>query len=99
MKLSPEEFDRIARLSLLEFNEEEKASLMEDLNKLLTEAEKLKDFDISNEEPLINPSADFQTGSLREDTPQKSLPQKIILDNANEKQGSYIVVKKRSYLG
>jgi len=99
MKLTSDEFDHIARLSMLEFSEEEKASLMDDLNKLLREAEKLKDFDVSDEEPLISPSADFQTGSLREDVPQQPIPQKIVLNNAPEKQGSYIVVSKRSYVG
>ncbi len=98
MKLSPEEFDRIARLSMLEFNEEEKDSLMDDLNKLLAEAEKLKDFDVSDEEPLINPSANIETGNLREDIPQKPLPQKIVLENAPENHGPYIVIKKRSYV-
>lgn len=99
MKLTSEEFDRIAQLSMLEFTEEEKAVLMEDLNKLLAEAEKLNDFDVSDTEPLINPVASFEFGQLREDSPTAPLPQKIVLNNAPEKQGSYIVVSKRSYLG
>lgn len=62
MKLTSEGFDRIARLSMLEFTEEEKAALMEDLNKLLAEAEKLNDFDVPDEESLINPSASYEFG-------------------------------------
>lgn len=99
MKLIPDEFDRIAALSMLKFSEEEKTSLMDDLNKLLNEAEKLKDFGVSDENPLINPSADIETGILRKDLPQKPVPKKVIMDNAPRKQGSYILVSKRSYVG
>jgi len=98
MKLTSEGFDRIARLSMLQFTEKEKASLTEDLNKLLAEAEKLYDFDVSNIDPLRNPAASYEFGRLREDSPTAPLPQKIVLDNAPKKQGSFIVVKKRPYL-
>ena len=93
MKLHSEDFDKIARLSLLEFTPQEKEKLLKELNKLLKEAKKLDDFDLENEAPLINPAAVFHSGTLRHDSPQPPTPQKVIFRNAPKTTGSYIVPK------
>lgn len=98
MKLTSREFDRIAGLSMLEFSAQEKADLLEDLNKLLSEAEKLKNLEVSSEEPMVNPSASFESGQLREDSPREPLPLQIVLENAPVKRESFVVVKKRAYV-
>ncbi|MCF8231693.1 MAG: Asp-tRNA(Asn)/Glu-tRNA(Gln) amidotransferase subunit GatC [Bacteroidales bacterium] len=97
MRLTSKEFDRIAGLSMLEFSAQEKANLLEDLNKLLEEAEKLKNIDISDELSLVNPSTSYESGELRGDNAHNPLPQRIVLENAPVKKNSFIVVKKKAY--
>ena len=58
MKLDESTVDRIAYLSKLEFNEDEKKAILNDMNQMLSFVERLKEVNTENVEPLIHMSDD-----------------------------------------
>lgn len=87
MTLTKEDFDRIAELSMISFSDEEARLMLDDLNELLQEAEKLP-------EPESLETIDPEFGEMREDIPVNHPdPEKIIENSPNVSEG-YIRAKK-----
>ena len=92
MKIDDALIDRLAELSKLEFNEEEKVSIKEDLQKMLNFVDKLNELDTEGEQPLI-----FMTEEVnryREDIPEHTITKEEALKNAPKKDSDYFKVPK-----
>ena len=53
MKIDDQMIEKISGLAYLEFGEEEKEKIRQDLEQILTFVEKLKELDTENVEPLV----------------------------------------------
>ena len=82
----------MAHLSRLEFNEEGKAEILNDMNRMLAFVDKLNEMDTTNIEPLIYMTDERNV--LREDEPQQTVTQKEALKNAPKKDSDYFKVPK-----
>lgn len=92
MKLTKDTIEHIAHLARLEFNGEQQEAITEDLERITTFMDKLKEVDTENVEPLI-----FMTNEinrLREDKAVVSLTQDEILKNAPKKDSDYFRIPK-----
>ena len=92
MKIDDQMIDRISRLAYLEFGEEEKEKIRQDLEQILTFVEKLKELDTENVEPLVYLSD--KTDVLREDRMIPTISVEEALLNAPEKSGHFFKVPK-----
>ena len=87
MKLDEKMVDKIASLSKLEFNNQERASILKDMNKMLEFVDQLNELDTSEVEPLIHMSDEINI--LREDDVVQSISQEEALKNAPSKDSTY----------
>jgi aspartyl-tRNA(Asn)/glutamyl-tRNA(Gln) amidotransferase subunit C len=92
MKIDDQIIDKISRLAYLEFGEEEKEKIRQDLEQILTFVEKLRELDTENVEPLVYLSD--KTDVLREDRMISTLSTEEALLNAPEKSGRFFKVPK-----
>ena len=84
--------DEIAHLARLEFNNEAKEGIINDMNRMLDFVEKLNELNTDNVEPLIYMTQEKNV--LREDTPEVTLTQKEALKNAPQKDTDYFKAPK-----
>ena len=84
--------DEIAHLARLEFKDEAKEEILNDLNRMLTFVDKLNELNTDNEAPLIYMTN--ETNILREDIPEVTISQKEALKNAPNKDSDYFRVPK-----
>lgn len=87
MTLTGKDFDQIAHLSMFSFTEEEARLMLDDLNQLLQEAEKLPET-----ESLETIVSEF--GEMREDIPVNHPDPKKIIENSPNVSEGYIRAKK-----
>ncbi len=92
MRIDDQMIDKISRLAYLEFGEEEKEKIRQDLEQILTFVEKLKELDTENVEPLVYLSD--KTDVLREDKMIPTITTDEALLNAPEKSGRFFKVPK-----
>ena len=92
MKLDEKMVDKIAELSKLEFKDEEKATIINDMNKMLDFVDQLQELNTDNVEPLIHMSEEFNV--LREDENIKTINQDEALKNAPSKDSTYFKIPK-----
>ena len=92
MKITDKEIDRIASLAKLEFKDDEKQEIRDDMNKILTFIEKLNELDTDNVEPLLFMNDEVNT--LRPDEARIDITQKEALKNAPQKDSDYIKIPK-----
>lgn len=92
MKLDEKMVDKIAELSKLEFKDEEKATIINDMNKMLDFVDQLQELNTDNVEPLIHMSEEFNV--LREDENVKTINQDEALKNAPSKDSTYFKIPK-----
>tara|TARA_R110002072_G_scaffold255301_1_gene414050 strand:+ start:2251 stop:2541 length:291 start_codon:yes stop_codon:yes gene_type:complete len=92
MAVDSKTFDRIAQLAKLEFNEEEKISILGDMNKMVDFINKLEEVDTTGIEPLIY-LLDEKT-TLRPDEVKQTITQAEALKNAPDKDSDFIKVPK-----
>ena len=92
MKIDDQIIDKISRLAYLEFGEEEKEKIRQDLEQILTFVEKLRELDTENVEPLVYLSD--KTDVLREDRMIPTMSAEEALLNAPEKSGRFFKVPK-----
>jgi aspartyl-tRNA(Asn)/glutamyl-tRNA(Gln) amidotransferase subunit C len=92
MAVTLKDVDHVANLARLKFSDEEKKTLMEQLNRILDYMEKLNKLDTSNVEPLsqVIPLSNV----FREDTVRPSQPVSEVLKNAPAKTGKFFKVPK-----
>lgn len=91
-KIDIKTVDEIAHLARLEFNDEAKAEIVNDMNRMLDFVEKLNELDTDKVEPLIYMTNEHNV--LREDEPAVSVSQKEALKNAPQKDTDYFKVPK-----
>jgi aspartyl-tRNA(Asn)/glutamyl-tRNA(Gln) amidotransferase subunit C len=91
-KIDIKTVDEVAHLARLEFNEEAKAEIVNDMNRMLAFVDKLNELNTDNVEPLIYMTDEHNV--LREDEPQQTITQKEALKNAPKKDSDYFKVPK-----
>lgn len=92
MKVSLEEVDRIASLSMLSLTEDKRLMLQQNLSDILEHAERLNELDTEGVEPTTYILR--QANVLRADNPGKRWERKELLKNAPEKEDGYFAVPK-----
>ena len=92
MKLDEKMVDKIAELSKLEFNDQEKSAILKDMNKMLEFVDQLKELDTDHVEPLIHMSSEVNV--LREDEVVETISQEEALKNAPSKDSTYFKIPK-----
>jgi aspartyl-tRNA(Asn)/glutamyl-tRNA(Gln) amidotransferase subunit C len=92
MAVTLEDVEHVANLARLEFSDDEKKTLMNQLNKILEYMEKLNELDTSNVEPLaqVIPLSNV----FREDVVKPSSPVSEVLKNAPAKTDKFFKVPK-----
>jgi aspartyl-tRNA(Asn)/glutamyl-tRNA(Gln) amidotransferase subunit C len=84
--------EKLARLSMLSINGDEREQIKNDLQKMIGFVDKLKELDTSGVEPLLHMSENVDV--LREDIPGNMLSREEALQNAPDHDGTYFKVPK-----
>jgi aspartyl-tRNA(Asn)/glutamyl-tRNA(Gln) amidotransferase subunit C len=92
MKIDYKMVDHLAHLSRLEFKDEAKDEIVNDLNRILSFIDKLNEMDTNNVEPLIYLTDEVNV--LREDAVLESITHEEALKNAPQKDSDYFRVPK-----
>lgn len=91
-KIDIKTVDEVAHLARLEFTEEGKVEILNDMNRMLAFVDKLNEMDTDGVEPLIYMTDEVNV--MREDDPKITLTQKEALKNAPKKDSDYFKVPK-----
>jgi aspartyl-tRNA(Asn)/glutamyl-tRNA(Gln) amidotransferase subunit C len=91
-KIDIKTVDEIAHLARLEFNNEAKGEIVNDMNRMLAFVDKLNELDTEAVEPLIYMTDEKNV--LREDEVKQTLSQAEALKNAPKKDSDYFKVPK-----
>ncbi len=92
MKITKEEVEKLAHLARLEFNEEEKEKMVEDMDKILGFVEKINELDLEGVKPLVYMSE--EENILRKDEIKQEVTKEEALKNAPDKDTDYFKVPK-----
>lgn len=92
MSVSKKDVEYVAHLARLDFNEQEKEILLDDLNKVLHYIEKLSELDTENVDIIVNPY--YIENKFREDKVEESMNVKQVIENAPQKLEGYVVVPR-----
>lgn len=92
MKIDNDIVDKIAHLARLEFEDEAKEQIINDMNNMLALVSKLDEIDTSSIAPLIYMSEEVNV--LREDEVKKEITQDEALKNAPKHDSDYFKVPK-----
>ncbi len=84
--------DKLAKLAMLQFDDEERAEIKSDLEKMIGFVDKLKELDTTGVEPLLHMSNN--TDILREDIPGNMINREQALQNAPLHNEQYFKVPK-----
>ena len=91
-KIDIKTVDEIAHLARLEFNNEAKAEIVNDMNRMLAFVDKLNELNTDSVEPLIYMTDEKNV--LREDEVKQTVTQDEALKNAPKKDSDYFKVPK-----
>jgi aspartyl-tRNA(Asn)/glutamyl-tRNA(Gln) amidotransferase subunit C len=91
-KIDLKTVDEIAHLARLEFKDESKEEILNDINRMLSFVDKLNELNTDKEEPLIYMTN--EKNIMREDEPEITITQKEALKNAPKKDSDYFKVPK-----
>jgi aspartyl-tRNA(Asn)/glutamyl-tRNA(Gln) amidotransferase subunit C len=80
MEINDPMVDKLAHLSRLQFNENEKAEIKNDLQRMISFVEKLNELNLDGVEPLLHMSSEVNV--LREDEIKGSISRSAALKNA-----------------
>ena len=92
MEVNEALIDKLARLSRLEFDAEQKKEIMNDLQRMITFVDKLNELDTDGVEPLLHMSNDVNV--LREDEVKNMISREEALKNAPEHDEEFFKVPK-----
>ncbi len=92
MKVTDELVDKIAHLSRLHFNEDEKPAIKKDLERMIQFVEKLNELDTTGIEPLLHMSDNINV--LRDDEVKGSITREEGLKNAPLQDEQFFKVPK-----
>lgn len=90
VKIDKPLLQKLAYLAQLEVDTNDEAVLLEDLNKIVTWIEKLKELDTAGVKPLVTMALEHNI--FREDIPQAPLAHEKVLANAPSKDSNYFRV-------
>ena len=90
MEVNDELVDKLANLSRLKFDGDEKQSIKSDLEKMIGFIKKLDELDTSNAEPLLHITPNVNI--FREDTVQGAVNNNSALQNAARSEPPYFIV-------
>lgn len=90
MKIDKPLLQKIAQLAQIDINVHNEEVLLEDLNKIVTWVEKLKDLDTAGIRPLVTMAAEHNV--LQEDIPHAPLAHSKVLASAPSKDSNYFRV-------
>jgi aspartyl-tRNA(Asn)/glutamyl-tRNA(Gln) amidotransferase subunit C len=96
MKVTPKDVAHVADLANLDLTEQERDSLLRDLNSILDYVDRLNQLDTANVPPMASHVV-VQAPTDREDIFEglrKSLPREIALQNAPDSDGMFFKVPK-----
>ncbi|MBI2721010.1 MAG: Asp-tRNA(Asn)/Glu-tRNA(Gln) amidotransferase subunit GatC [Bacteroidetes bacterium] len=91
-KIDIKTVDEIAHLARLEFKDDAKEEIMNDINRMLSFVDKLNEINTDNVEPLIYMTN--EKNIMREDVAETTITQKEALKNAPKKDSDYFKVPK-----
>ena len=91
-KIDIKTVDEVAHLARLEFKDEAKAEILNDMNRMLAFVDKLNELNTDDVQPLIYMTDEVNV--LREDEPKQTITQKEALKNAPKKDSDYFKVPK-----
>ena len=92
MKVDKEALHKVAHLARLNIKPEEEPKLLEDLSKILTWVEQLKEVDTTGIEPLTHMTAEVNV--LRKDKAEQTISHEGALKNAPSKNEDFFRVPK-----
>jgi aspartyl-tRNA(Asn)/glutamyl-tRNA(Gln) amidotransferase subunit C len=92
MKIDRDTVNRVAALAKLQFTEEEKTQLEEDMTKIVTYFEKMNELDTEGVEPLVFLTDEIN--AFREDEAQITITHEEALKNAPDRNSDYFKVPK-----
>lgn len=92
MALTRDEVLKVAKLSKLEFKDEEIARFQEDLNNIFNHIDELNEVDTDNVEPLTQ--VNNMINNFREDIVRESLTQEKAMLNSPSKVDGMLIVPK-----
>jgi aspartyl-tRNA(Asn)/glutamyl-tRNA(Gln) amidotransferase subunit C len=84
--------EKLSRLAMLQFNNEEREEIKKDLEKMIGFVDKLKELDTTGVEPLVHVTGEVNI--LREDVTGNMLSRDEALKNAPQHDGTYFQVPK-----
>jgi len=93
MKIDKTTVERLANLSKLDFSEKEKLEMVEDFKKMVGFVDTLQEVNTEGVKPLIYVNEEV-TNVLRDDNVGEMLSSEEALENAPDKDSSYIKVPK-----
>lgn len=91
-KIDIKTVDEIAHLARLEFNDEAKGEILNDMNRMLAFVDKLNELNTDSVEPLIYMTEERSV--MREDEVKVTVTQQEALKNAPKKDSDYFKVPK-----
>lgn len=92
MEVNEAMVNKLANLSKLSFNEDEKKAISKDLEKMIGFVEKLNELDLKDAEPLMHMSEEINV--LRDDELKGSVTRQEALLNAPATDGAFFLVPK-----
>lgn len=92
MKIDQTLIEKLAKLSQLDFSQEAKNKMEQDLNKILAFVDELNTLNTDDIEPLVY--INEEVNKLREDKVGQHLPKEKALENAPDKDSDYFKVPK-----
>mgnify|MGYP000412744830 CR=1 FL=1 len=90
MEITNEMIDKLAKLSKLQFKDEQRDSIREDLSKIIAFVDKIEELDTEGVEPLIHINQEINV--LREDEVEETITQAQALKNAPNKDSDYFKI-------
>jgi aspartyl-tRNA(Asn)/glutamyl-tRNA(Gln) amidotransferase subunit C len=84
--------DKLSKLAMLQFNDEEREEIKADLEKMIGFVDKLKELDTTGVEPLLHMSSNVDV--LREDIPGNMINHEEALQNAPLHDDAFFKVPK-----
>jgi len=92
MKITTQTIDKLADLAKLQFENEEKENIINDMEKILAFVDKIEELDTENVEPLIHMNT--EVNALREDNAVETISQTEALKNAPSKDSDYFKIAR-----
>jgi len=90
MEITNEIIDKLAKLTKLQFKDEQRDGIREDLSKIIAFVDKIDELDTEGVEPLVHMSREINV--LREDEVKEDITQAQALRNAPSKDSDYFKI-------